>query len=117
MRKPLLMILVAIATASCTVTSFIEKDMAMNYELSMTSKSEKALFEKIPVYLSEKDVPKEFLVKSFNMYNPLVLPVIGDRKKAIINNLYRKAVKEADDQKGNAVLIVDDSHFKVLKFK
>lgn len=117
MRKPLLMIAIAIASTSCTLTTFVEKDLSMNYELRMTSKNEKALFEKIPIYLTEKEVPKEFVVKSINVYSPIVLPVIGDRKKAVIASLYKKAVKAADDQKGNAVLIIDDSHFKVLKFK
>lgn len=117
MKKTFALIAIIIASTSCTLTTFVEKDLALNYELNMTSKKEKALLEKTPIYLSEKDIPKDFVVKSINVYNPNVLPVIGNRKKAIISHLYKKAVKAVEKQKGNAVLIIDDSHFKVLKFK
>ena len=117
MKKTVVIVAVMISAMSCTVTSYIEKDMSMNYELKMKSKKDVALFEKVHVYLSEKEIPGEFTVKSINMYNPIVLPVIGDRVKTITDNLYKKAVKTAEDQKGDAVLIVDESHFKVLKMK
>ena len=117
MKETVVIVAVMISTMSCTVTSYIEKDMSMNYELKMKSKKDVALFEKVHVYLSEKEIPGEFTVKSLNMYKPIVLPVIGDRVKTITDNLYKKAVKTAEDQKGDAVLIVDESHFKVLKMK
>ena len=117
MRKTVVIVSAMIFAMSCTITSYIEKDMSMNYELKMKSKKDVALFEKVHVYLSEKEIPGDFTVKSLNMYNPIVLPVIGDRVKTITDNLYKKAVKTAEDQKGDAVLIVDESHFKVLKMK
>jgi hypothetical protein len=117
MKKIFVIIAIVIASTSCTLTTFVEKDLALNYELNMTSKKEKVLLEKIPVYLSEKDIPKDFVVKSINVYNPHVLPIIGNRKKTIISHLYKKTVKAVEKQKGDAALIIDDSHFKVLKFK
>jgi len=117
MKKTFLIIAIAVASTSCTLTTFVEKDLSLNYQLNMTSKKEKALVEKIPIYLTEKVVPKEFVVKSINIYSPYVLPVIGNRKKVVISNFYKKAVKAAEEQKGDAVLIVDDSHFKVIAFK
>jgi len=117
MKKLIIIVAIAITASSCTLTTYIEKDMSMNYELNMKSKKDVAIFEKVHVYLSEKEIPGEFTVKSLNTYSPIVLPVIGNRVKAVTQRLYKKAVKAAEDQKGDAVLIIDDSHFKVLKMK
>lgn len=117
MKKIVLIGLIAFSFMSCTLTSYMANDLSSNYQLKMTSKKEKALVEKIPVYLSEKEIQGEFTVKSFNTYNPIVLPVIGNRKKAVSERLFKKAVKAAEEQKGNAILIIDDSHFKVLTLK
>ena len=115
MKKLIIIVAIAITASSCTITTYIEKDMSMNYELNMKSKRDLATIEKVHVYLSEKEIPGEFIVKSLNTYSPIVLPIIGNRVKAITQRLYKKAVKTAQDQKGDAVLITDDTHFKVLK--
>lgn len=117
MRKLLLIGLIGVSFMSCTVTTYMSNDLSSNYQLKMTSKKERVLVEKIPVYMSEKDIPGEFIVKSINAYSPIVLPVIGNRKKAISEHLYKKAVKTAQDQNGNAVLIMDEAHFKVITVK
>ena len=115
MKKLIIIVAIAITASSCTITTYIEKDMSMNYELNMKSKRDLATIEKVHVYLSEKEIPGEFIVKSLNTYSPIVLPVIGNRIKVITQRLYKKTVKTAQDQKGDAVLITDDTHFKVLK--
>lgn len=117
MKKSVLIGIMAFAFTSCTLTSYLGNDLSSNYQLKMRSKKDKALVEKIPVYLSEKEIPSEFTVKSINTYNPIVLPVIGNRKKAVSERLYKKAVKAAQNQNGNAVLILDEAHFKVLTIK
>ena len=117
MKKAFSMAIVVLGLTSCTLTTYLEKDLAMNYELKMTSKNERALFEKVTVFVSEKDIKGEFTVVSLNTYSPIVLPVIGNRKKVVTAALYKKAVKAADDQKGNAILIMDEAHFKVLRVK
>ena len=117
MKKAFILAIVVLALTSCTLTTYLEKDLAMNYELKMTSKNEKALFEKVTVYVSEKDIKGEFTVVSLNTYSPIVLPVIGNRKKVVTAALYKKAVKTADNQKANAVMILDEAHFKVLRVK
>lgn len=116
MKKLTGFVVVAVVLTSCSVTKFAEKDFSSNYQLGMTSKKERALVEKIPVFLTEKDVPKPFNVISVNRYSPMVLPVIGNVNKALLVNLYQKAVKEAESQNGDAVLIVDEAHFKVLSY-
>lgn len=117
MKKIVLIGFIAFWFMSCTLTSYMTTDLSSNYQLKMTSKKEKVLVEKIPVYLSEKEIQGEFTVKSINTYSPIVLPVIGNRKKVVSERLYKKAVKAAEEQKGNAILIMDDSHFKVIILK
>ena len=114
MKKIVLIGLVAFSLMSCTLTSYMSNELSSNYQLQMTSKKEKALVEKISIYMSEKEIQGEFKVKSVNTYNPIVLPIIGNRKKIILEKLYKKAVKAAEDQNGNAIIIVDDSHFKII---
>jgi hypothetical protein len=117
MKKIVLIGIVALSFMSCTLTSYMSGDLSSNYQLKMTSKKDKALVEKIPVFFCDKEVIGEFTVKSINTYTPIVLPVIGNRKKVVSERLYKKAVRTAQDQNGNAVLITDDSHFKVLTVK
>jgi len=83
----------------------------------MKRKKDVAIFEKIPVYLSEREISADFNVKSFNTYNPIIIPILMNRVKYVSKKLYKKSVKAAINQKGDAVLIVDDAHFKVLKMK
>ena len=117
MKKLLFIGVIALSFMSCTLTSHMSNDLSANYQLKMTSKKEKALVEKIPIYLCEKDIQGEFTVKSINSYNPFVFPVLGSRKKIVSKRLFAKAVKAAAKQKGNAVLIVGDSQFKILTVK
>lgn len=117
MKKALSFAVLALFLSSCSLTTFTTSDLSSNYELGMTGKKEKALKEKIPVYLSEKQISSGFSIISVNRYTPWVLPVLGNVNKKIKKHLYEKAVKTAEKQGGNAVLIVDDTHFKVLSVK
>ncbi len=117
MKKLFVVFIGAVAFTSCTVTTFLQKDFKSNYDLSMSSKKELAMAKSIPVYLSEREVPTEFTVKSINSYSPIVLPIIGNRKKTVTKSLYKKAVKTANSQGGNGVIICDDFHFKVIEMK
>lgn len=117
MKKLFIIGLFSFSLMSCTLTSYMSNELSSNYQLKMNSKKEKALVDKIPIYLSENEVQREFTVVSINTYHPIVLPVIGNRKKVVLEGLYKKAVKTAEDQKGNAVIIIGDSHFKVIIVK
>jgi len=117
MKKLLIAFVLGALLSSCTVLTVVEKDMSANYALSMDGKKEKALMERIPVYTSVNEIQKDYFVKSFNQYNPLVLPVIGNRGKTLTKKLVKKAVSEAEKQNGDAVVIVSEYQFQVIKFK
>lgn len=114
MKKILIIGLLTLFIASCTMITYTSNELSSKYKLEMSNKNEKVLFDKIPVYLSETEIPGQFTVLSLNTYNPIVLPVIGNRKKAILEKLYKNAVVATEELNGNGVLIIDDSHFKVL---
>lgn len=78
MKKIALIGIVVFSFMLCTLTSYMSGELSSNYQLKMTSKKDKVLVEKIPVYLSENEIQGEFTVKSLNTYSPIVLPVIGN---------------------------------------
>lgn len=111
-------IALCIGLSSCSVKTFSTTELDSNYKLKMTSQKEKNLAAKIKVFASEEEVPKSFDVISVNRYQPFVLPwPFGNYDKTVKKNLYQRAVKTADKQKGDAVIIVDETHFKIIKFK
>jgi len=113
-----ILLALCVGFSSCSIKTFTTTEMESNYKLKMTSKKELVLVEKIKVFTSEEAIKQSFEVISINRYQPFVLPwPLGNRDKKMKQNIYEKAVKKADDQKGDAVIIINESYFKVIKFK
>ncbi len=73
--------------------------------------------EKIPIYFSDVEVEKAFTVIDYCTYEPLTIPIFRTEKKVLNKKFYKKAVKEADDLHGDAVIIDTKNSFRVIKFK
>ena len=103
--------------SSCMSTYDVTHQKSI-YEAQMSSsRSGKALMEKIPVFYSEKDVPYDFSVVSYGVYKPLTIPIFRSEKKVLTKKFYTKAVKSAEHQNGNAVIIDSFNTFRVIKKK
>jgi transcription antitermination factor NusG len=97
--------------------TFTVAELNNNYSLQMTSKKEKIVRSRIEIYFAELEITDQFEVVSTNRYQPFVLPwPFGNFNKKIKKNLLQKAAKEADKQNGDAIVIVDNTHFKVIRF-
>ncbi|MDL2213106.1 hypothetical protein LJC29_03980 [Bacteroides sp. OttesenSCG-928-N06] len=129
-RKVCALLLLCIGLSSC-VTTYDSATMHKNYDERMhksiqipivnktvwESKKGAELYDRIPVYLSEKDIDKEFDVIALGVYHPWVLPIIRPEKPRLMKHLYKKAVKRANKLNGDAVIIDDKNSFKVIKYK
>ena len=112
-----MLVAMCVGFSSCAMKTYTTTELDSNYKLKMTGKKEQVLLEKIKVFTSEKDVGKSFEVISVNRYQPFTLPwPLGNFNKKVKQTLYEKAVKEAENQKGDAIIIVDNTHFKVIRF-
>lgn len=104
----------AILFASCT-TVYKASELTANYDVSMTSKKELAVKNEIAVFYSENEVTVPFEVISMNNYKPLDIPILHPGTKDIKKNIVRIAVYQAKEQGGNAVVLLGEGLFKVIK--
>ncbi len=74
-------------------------------------------YSNTPVYYSEGSIKNEYSVQSIVTISPPVFPVFGNHHKVVVSKFLMWAVLACEKQKGDAVLIVDDIHVKIIKFK
>lgn len=107
-----------VCLSSCNHAVYPTKTLQNTYELGMTSKHEIATMAKIQVFLSDKDIVKPFDVISINTYRPLLtIPILAPYESSMRKNFYKAAIKKAEDQLGDAIIITGIGQYKVLKYK
>lgn len=108
---------IALMMSSC-VTTYDSAHLKSVYQSQMYgSKKGKTLMEKIPIYFNESEVPFEFTVTSYCSYRPFTVPIFRPEKKVITKKFYKIAVKTAENEKGDAVIIDSTYEFRVIKAK
>lgn len=112
-----MLLLVTIGFCSCATKTYTVSELRSNYALKMTSKKNQVLFDKIEVFMSENEIDKLFEVKSINAYQPLIFPIFGSFSKSAKKNLLKTAVKQASSKNCDAVLIINESHYKLIKYQ
>ena len=84
----------------------------------MTSRSDRALLERVQIFTSESEIAQPFEVISFNRFQPFVLPwPLGNRDRRLTQRLYQQAVRSAARQNGNGVIIINETHFRVIRIQ
>lgn len=113
----LLLLGLSMTVTSCVSTYDVNHQKNV-YRAQMSGNQKSlALMNKIPVYFSEAEVGKEFVVVNYCTYQPLVIPIIRPERKPLTKKLYKKAVTTAEKLKGDAVIIDTKNSFRVIKMK
>lgn len=74
-------------------------------------------YSNTPIFYSEGSIKNEYSVVSIVRITPPVFPIFGNRHKVVVSKFLMWAVLACEKQKGDAVLLSDDSHVKIIKFK
>lgn len=105
----------ALLFAGCAQSVYPLESMYANYNNRMQSKEDLALKANVWIYFNEKDIPCPYTVISSNTYNPFVLlPFHGLKVKKMNKKFLEQAVRQADKEGGNAVLVKSAGFFYVL---
>ena len=113
----MLLLGLSMMTTSCMSTYDVSHQKNV-YQAQMTgNKKSQSLMERIPIFFSDTEVGREFTVIDICSYEPLTIPILRPEKKVLKKKFYKKAVKEAEDLHGDAVIIDTKNCFRVIKFK
>lgn len=113
-----LLCLAAIAFCSCSHSVYPLDTMYGQYNNRMRSSAELALKSNIWIYFTENEIPCEYDIISANTYHPItLLPFNSIRVKKMNKRFLEQAVKQADKEGGNAVLIQGGGFYFVLNMK
>ena len=108
----------AMAFASCAHSVYPVDVMYTNYNNRMQSPEDQKLKTDVWIYFTEKDLPGEYAIISANTYRPFTfLPFNGIRVKKMNKRFLAEAVKQADKEGGNAILVQGGGFFYVLNIK
>lgn len=99
---------------SC-VTTYPTETLKSNYIQKMKGAKKAEIFKKYPLYFSESEVNGSFSVISINSWEPFVFPIFGSRKNKLKKHTLGKALSTTIDQMGDAAIIIDENHWKVIK--
>ena len=110
-----LLCVAAIAFTGCAHSVYPLESMYANYNNRMRSKEDLALKSNVWIYFNEKDVPCPYNIISSNTYNPFVLlPFKALKVKKMNKKFLEQAIRQADKEGGNAVLVKAAGIFYVL---
>lgn len=113
-----LCIAAAALLSSCAHSVYPLDALYSNYNSRMRSPEELAIKANVWIYFNEKDIPSEYTIISVNTYSPFcLLPFKGIRVKKVNKLFLEQAVKQADKEGGNAVLIRGGGFFYVINMK
>jgi len=108
----------AVLLSSCAHSVYPLDLLYSNYNNRMRSPEDLTIKANVWIYFSEKDIPGEYTIISANNYSPFCfLPFKGIRVKKMNKRFLEQAVKQADKEGGNAVLIQSAGFFYVLTLK
>lgn len=108
----------AVLLSSCAHSVYPLDALYSNYNSRMRSQEELAIKANVWIYFNEKDIPGEYSIISANTYSPFcLLPFKGIRVKKMNKRFLEQAVKQADKEGGNAVLIQGGGFFYVLNMR
>lgn len=109
---------VAVLLSSCAHSVYPLDLLYSNYDSRMRSPEDLAIKANVWIYFNEKDIPGEYSIISANTYSPFCfLPFQGIRLKKMNKLFLEQAVKQADKEGGNAVLVQSSGIFYVLNMK
>lgn len=109
---------VAVLLSSCAHSVYPLDVLYSNYNSRMRSQEDLTIKANVWIYFNEKDIPGEYAIISANTYNPFcLLPFRGIRVKKMNKRFLEQAVKQADKEGGNAVLVQGGGFFYVLNMK
>lgn len=116
--------------SSCSTVNYMSTDtLKQNYEkkirhttflgkaLFKTDVKKKDTYENVKVYLNENEVGRDFEVKAYGSYTPLVFPIIRPERPRFEKYLLWKAARKAWKLNADGVIIDSKNDFRVIKFK
>lgn len=116
--------------SSCSTVNYMSTDtLKQNYEkkihhttflgkaLFKTDVKKKDTYENVKVYLNENEVGRDFEVKAYGSYTPLVFPIIRPERPRLEKYLQWKAARKARKLNADGVIIDSKNDFRVIKFK
>jgi len=110
-----LLCVAAVVLTSCAHSVYPLESLYSNYNNRMRSQEDLTLKANVWIYFSEKDIPCEYNIISANTYNPFTfLPFHGIKVKKMNKKFLEQAVKKADEEGGNAILVQSAGFFYVL---
>ncbi len=74
-------------------------------------------YSNTPIYYSESSIKNEYSAISIVTITPPVFPIFGNHHKVVVSKFLMWAVLACEKQKGDAVLVIDNTHVKIIKFK
>lgn len=109
---------VAVLLSSCAHSVYPLDLLYSNYDSRMRNPEDLAIKANVWIYFNEKDIPGDYSIISANTYSPFCfLPFQGIRVKKMNKLFLEQAVKQADKEGGNAVLVQGSGIFYVLNMK
>ena len=108
----------AMLFAGCAHSVYPLDVMYNHYNNRMQSPEDLAVKANVWIFFNEKDIPGEYAIISANTYRPFcLLPFQSIRVKKMNKRFLQQAVKQADKEGGNAVLVHGAGIFYVLDMK
>ncbi len=116
----------AMTLTSCSSYFSVEK-MKSNYErrahsttivgkLLKTDKHETNIYEKVKVYMKEKEVEHPFQVTALGAYRPFVIPIFRRERPRIEKYYLLRAAKQAYKLNADGVIIDDKNNYRIIKY-
>lgn len=110
-----LLCVAALVLTGCAHSVYPLESLYANYNNRMRSRDELELKANVWIYFNEKDIPCAYNIISANTYNPpTFLPFHGIKVKKMNKKFLEQAVKQADKEGGNAILVQSAGFFYVL---
>lgn len=110
-----LLCVAAVVLTGCAHSIYPLESMYTNYNNRMRSLEELQLKANVWIYFNEKDIPCDYTIISANTYNPFtLLPFHSLKVKKMNKKFLEQAVKKADEEGGNAILVQSAGFFYVL---
>ncbi|MBO4453660.1 MAG: hypothetical protein J5761_01230 [Paludibacteraceae bacterium] len=110
-----LLFVAAITFTGCAHSVYPLDVLYANYNSRMCSPEEVNLKKNVWIYFNEKDIPCPYSIISANTYSPFsLLPFQPVKLKKMNKKFLEQAVKQADKEGGNAILVKGAGYFFVL---
>jgi hypothetical protein len=124
MKKVFFIAIAAIMFSSCCHRVFMTQSLENKYNERMSSRSERAVKEKIQI-LSPKDADGlEYEIVSYNNYRPFMIPLLRSYKKQMTKKAYQRIAQKTYEEGGNAAIITGfgntwagGASFQVIRLK